>query len=214
MFRTPQAHAARRTAPGVSRVRVKSGPRAGFTLIEVLVSVALFVIVVTTAVSALLVVLDANRKSQSISNTINNTFFTFETMSRLMRTGLNYHCGSSGQVTAPNDCPNGDDEIYFTDDRGQFVHIWLDTSNGNGVIMQEVDQNGAGNGVSFGPQYELTSENFDIKTLRFVVTGSTIAGNTEQPMTTITLHGIADEGTPQSAELKLQTTVTQRMIDL
>jgi prepilin-type N-terminal cleavage/methylation domain-containing protein len=187
---------------------------SGFTLVEVLVSVALFVIVVTTAVSALLVILDANRKAQSISNTINNTFFTYETMSRLMRTGLNYHCGSGGQITEPNDCPNGDDEIYFTDDRGQFVHIWLDRSSGNGVVMQEVDPNGAGNGVSFGPEYELTAADFDVQTLRFIVTGSTVASDTEQPMTTIILHGVANAGTPESSELKLQTTVTQRMIDL
>jgi prepilin-type N-terminal cleavage/methylation domain-containing protein len=186
----------------------------GFTLVEVLVAVALFTIVVTTAVSALLIILDANRKAQNISNTINNAFFTFETMARLMRTGVNYHCGGSGSLDEPNDCPNGDSEVYFTDDRGQFVHVWLDVSGGVGTIMQEVDDDGAQNGISFGPEYPLTSDDFDVETLLFHVTGSDISGDTEQPKTTITFHGISKPGTPESSELKLQTTVTQRMIDL
>lgn len=191
-----------------------SSQRSGFTLVEVLVSVALFTIVMTTAVSALIIILDANRKAQNISNTINNAFFTFETMSRLMRTGVNYHCGGGGSTDSPQDCPNGDNEMFFTDDRGQFVHVWLTEASGVGTIMQEADEDGASNGVSFGPEYPLTSDDFDVETLLFTVTGSDITSDTEQPKTTITFHGISNPGTPESSELKLQTTVTQRVIDL
>lgn len=188
--------------------------KTGFTLVEVLVAVALFTVVVTTAVSALIIILDANRKAQNISNTINNTFFTFETLSRLMRTGVNYHCGGGGSLDTPRDCQNGDSEVYFTDDRGQFVHVWLTESNGIGTIMQEADADGTRNGISFGPEYPLTSDDFDVETLLFHVTGSDIAGNMEQPKTTITFHGVSNPGSPESSELKLQTTVTQRVIDL
>lgn len=197
------------------RSREMQNNNTGFTLVEVLVSVALFTVVVTTAVSALIIILDANRKAQNISSTINNAFFTFETMSRLMRTGVNYHCGGGGSTDSPQDCVNGDNEMFFTDDRGQFVHVWLTEVSGIGTIMQEADPNGATTGgISFGPEYPLTSDDFDVETLLFTVTGSDIVSNTEQPKTTITFHGISNPGTSESSELKLQTTVTQRVIDL
>jgi prepilin-type N-terminal cleavage/methylation domain-containing protein len=190
-----------------------SSQKRGFTLVEVLVAVTLFTIVVTTAVSALIVILDANRKAQNISTTVNNAFFTFEIMTRLMRTGINYHCGSAGTRTAPRDCVNGDSEVYFTDDRGRFVHIWHDTS-ATGSIMMEVDSTVPMNGSPFEPAYSLTAPDFDVETLLFHVTGSTISADTEQPKTTIVLHGITNAGTPESSSLKLQSTVVQRMLDL
>lgn len=195
---------------------VGAKPQRGFTLIEVLVAVALFTIVVTVSVGALLVILDSNRKAQNISNTINNAFFSFETITRLMRTGVNYHCGSSGQIVEPRDCPGGDTEIYFTDDRGQFVHVWFDNSSATGTIMQEVDEDGPSNGLPFGPQYPLTADDFDVEHLTFTVTGSeTVAdGNRGQPLTTVVLDGITNKGKKWESDLKLQTTVTQRMLDL
>jgi prepilin-type N-terminal cleavage/methylation domain-containing protein len=185
----------------------------GFTLVEVLVAVALFTIVVTTAVSALIVILNANRKAQNISTTVNNAFFTFEVMTRLLRTGLNYHCGDAGAHTAPRDCATGDNEVYFTDDRGQFVHIWHDTSDDVGVVMIEVDSTPPMNGGNFDPAYALTASDFDVETLLFHVTGSTI-GDTEQPKTTVVLDGVTNPGTKESSALKLQSTVAQRMLDL
>ena len=188
----------------------------GFTLIEVLVAVALFTIVVTVSVGALLVILDSNRKAQNISNTINNAFFSFETITRLMRTGVSYHCGSSGSITSPRDCPSGDTEAYFTDDRGQFVHITFDTSTATGTIMEEIDVDGASNGVSFGPEYPLTADDFDVEYLVFTITGSeTVSGgDRNQPLTTVVLDGITNKGKKWESELKLQSTVAQRMLDL
>lgn len=192
--------------------------KKGFTLVEMLVSTAIFVTVVTVAVSALIVVLDASRKAQNMSNTINNAFFSMETMARLMRTGYNYHCrtSASGGADGPQDCPNGGSHIYFTDDRGYFVHIWHDTSSSPGVIKQEVDQSGAANGVSFGTEYAITSPNFDVESLVFHVSGSDPLsdGNTVQPLTTISLEGVTNGGGQEESRLRLQTSVAQRMLDL
>lgn len=188
----------------------------GFTLIEVLVAVALFTIVVTVSVSALLVILDANRKAQNISNTINNAFFSFETMTRLMRTGVSYHCGASGTVSSPQDCIAGGAEVYFTDDRGQFVHIWFDTSSATGSVMQAVDIDGVAGAGSFGPAYPLTANDFDVQQLLFTVTGSATVGGGDraQPLTTVVLYGITNKGKKWASDLKLQSTVTQRMLDI
>lgn len=197
---------------------VEAKPQRGFTLIEVLVATAIFVTVVTVAVSALIVVLDASRKAQNMSNTINNAFFSMETMARLMRTGYNYHCRTNASGSADNaqDCPTGGSHIYFTDDRGYFVHIWHDTSASLGVIKQEVDQSGATNGISFGTEYAITSPNFDVESLVFHVSGSEPLsdGDTEQALTTISLDGVTNSGAQEESRLRLQTSVTQRMLDL
>jgi prepilin-type N-terminal cleavage/methylation domain-containing protein len=184
----------------------------GFTLVEVLVAITLFTIVVTTAVSALVVIIDANRKAQNISSTVNNAFFTFEVLTRLLRTGVNYHCGSAGTHTAPRDCVNGDNEVYFTDDRGNFVHVWHDTA-ATGSIMMEVDSTAPMNGGDFEPAYSLTSPDFDVETLLFHVTGSPL-NDAVQPRTTIVMYGVTNADTQESSSLKLQSTVAQRMIDL
>lgn len=192
-----------------------SSKQKGFSLVEVLVATALFTVVVVIAVSALLVILDANRKAQNIANTINNTFFSFETMTRLMRTGSGYHCGAGGTVTSPQDCATGDTQVYFTDDRGQFVHIWFDTSSATGSIMEEIDSTNK-NGTAFDAAYPLTTDDFSVQQLLFTVTGSqpVSSGDRAQPMTTIVLYGVTNKNGRGSSDLKLESTVTQRILDI
>jgi prepilin-type N-terminal cleavage/methylation domain-containing protein len=187
----------------------------GFSLVEVLVATTLFTVVVVIAVGSLLVILDANRKAQSIANTINNTFFSFETMTRLMRTGSGYHCGAGGTITSPQDCSTGDTQVYFTDDRGQFVHIWFDTTSGTGTIMEEIDSTNK-NGTAFAAAYPLTTDDFSVQQLLFTVTGSLPVSGSDrnQPMTTIVLYGVTNKNGRGTSDLKLQSTVTQRILDI
>src|SRR3989344_1570356 len=76
----------------------------GFTLLEMIVSITIFTVVALVAVGALLKVVDANKKAQSLKSTINNLNFALDSMSREMRVGSNYFCsetcnGSSGNWT-------------------------------------------------------------------------------------------------------------------
>ena len=191
----------------------------GFTLIEILVSVAIFTMVVVVSVGGLVVILNANRKTQSIATSVNNAFFATETMTRLMRTGYNYHCGTTGTLTLPLDCPSnyGSTDVYFTDDRGYFVHVFLQITGGVGTIMEEIDST-AKNGTAFDAAYPLTAVDFNVQTLIFDVTGtipeSSGSADHAQPKTTITLYGIANANNVERAPLSLQTTVTQRLLDL
>lgn len=72
----------------------KSHYKKGFTLIEIIVSLSIFTIVAVIAVGALLKVVDANKKSQTLKTSINNINFVLDTMSREIRTGNNYYCQS------------------------------------------------------------------------------------------------------------------------
>ncbi|MES3030885.1 MAG: type II secretion system protein [Patescibacteria group bacterium] len=64
----------------------------GFTLVEMIVSLAIFTIVALVAVGALLKITDANKKSQTLKTAINNLNFALESMSREMRVGEDYNC--------------------------------------------------------------------------------------------------------------------------
>lgn len=67
----------------------------GFTLIEIIVSLAIFTTVAVISVGALLRIMDANRKSISIKTVTNNVNFALESMTREMRVGSKYFIDSS-----------------------------------------------------------------------------------------------------------------------
>src|SRR3569832_199477 len=69
-------------------------PQRGFTLIEMLVSTAIFAIVMVIALGALLAMSESDRKAQSLKAVINNLNFSLDSMSRSVRTGTGLNCGS------------------------------------------------------------------------------------------------------------------------
>ncbi len=68
---------------------------SGFTLIEIIVSLAVFSVVAVVALGALTKIVDANKKAQTLQAAISNLNFAMESMSREMRVGANYNCQSS-----------------------------------------------------------------------------------------------------------------------
>ncbi len=74
----------------------------GFTLIEIIVSLAIFSIVATVALGALVRIVSANKKAQTLQSAITNLNFALDSISREMRVGLAYHCQYSGNVS-PSD---------------------------------------------------------------------------------------------------------------
>src|ERR1700722_8199692 len=84
----------------------------GFTLIEMMVSVALFAIVMLIAGATLLSLVYANRKAQALQSVINNLNVSLDGMVRNMREGENYRCG--GETSSYGDCSSGGSLVYFT----------------------------------------------------------------------------------------------------
>ena len=71
-------------------------PRAhhGFTLVEMLVALALFSVVITIAVGALLMLISSNQRLQSEQSVMTNLSFALDSMTREIRTGAAYFCAS------------------------------------------------------------------------------------------------------------------------
>src|SRR3989344_9208579 len=97
----------------------KSG-KGGFTLIEMIVSIALFAVVMTVAVGALLSLTGANEKAQAPQSVMNNLNISLDSMVRNIRMGRDYRCvGPTASLTDPPgtktaDCLSGEEEIRFT----------------------------------------------------------------------------------------------------
>ena len=66
----------------------------GFTLIELMVSISIFLIVMVICLGAVLAIVDGNKKAQSINSVSNNLNSAIESMVRDIKTGFGYSCGS------------------------------------------------------------------------------------------------------------------------
>jgi len=67
--------------------------------VEMMVSMAIFAVVAMVASGALIRIISANKKAQSIQTAMTNLNFALESLSREMRAGTEYQCGS-GAVSA------------------------------------------------------------------------------------------------------------------
>jgi prepilin-type N-terminal cleavage/methylation domain-containing protein len=71
---------------------------AGFTLIETLVAIGLFSVVMSVAFGTLLVMVDANAKSQAIKTAVNNVNFALDLVSNAIETSVPDYGGVNGSV--------------------------------------------------------------------------------------------------------------------
>lgn len=144
------------------------------------------------ATSAFLSIVNTDRKARSVRIAADNLNIALEDMSRRIKTGSSYDCGSIG---APTDCPGGEDSLTFDDQNGDSTtYSW----NGASILRD---------GTS------ITSSEITIDSLRFIVSGSAgIATDTIQPMVVIVIDGSLGTGATESG-FKIQTTVTQRAYD-
>ena len=180
--------------------------KKGFTLVEMITAVALFSIVMVVGMGALLNVLNANKKSQSIQTAVNNLNLAMEMMSREIRTGYNYHCGDIGSYEVARNCSNGEDFIAFEAYNGN-------VNNSNDQIIFKFYNNRIYKSLDSGGTFlALTSEELVLEELSFIVVGAP-KGDDLQPKVLIIAKGYAGDREKEKTYFNLQTTVTQRMID-
>lgn len=161
------------------------GTKEGFTLIEFLVAVGVFTVVMLISVGALLTMIDASRKTQSLESVVNNLNFALEGMTRNMRTGSNYSSS------------NGD--IVFENQDGDIVTYRLD----DGIIYRRVE------GGIFTP---VTASEVVVEQLSFTVTGQSPTDQT-QPRVLIVVRAHVGEQIDTRTDFNIQTLVSQRITD-
>ena len=174
-------------------------------------AVTLFSVVMTISIGSLLSLVEANRKAQALNSVINNLNFALENMSRNIRVGNTYHCRTSSSVP-PNidttkDCSNGGILFAFeghkgdiTDSTDQIIYRFI-----NSRIEKSIDS-----GATF---IRITAPEVAINSMKFYVVGTT-RGDTSQPRVVMTVQGTAGISARAQTDFNLQTTVSQRVLDL
>lgn len=185
----------------------------GFTLIEMLISVAIFSVVMVIALGALLAMAESDRKAQTLKSVINNLNFSLDAMTRSMRTGVNYDCGATGGTTAvPRDCaatPATSIGFLSSDSQGG-LPVTVRYCRGNGSTCSTT---GTAVLVSKGSAVfsPITASEVVVTNLQFYVAGA--QGTGLQPHVVILLSGRVPVSASQTSSFDLHTSVTQRLYD-
>jgi type II secretory pathway pseudopilin PulG len=173
-----------------------------------MVAVAIFAIVMTVAAGSLLAVIEADHKAQAQKSVMNNLNFALESMSRMVRVGTRYHCGTitaPGLLENPADCPGGGTLFAFEGAGGD------DADAADQIVFRlrsgQMEQSTDG-GTSYLP---FTAPEVVIEDMDFYVTGSD-PGDNEQPRVILTVRGYAGVRRARS-EFNVETSITQRILD-
>lgn len=182
----------------------------GFSLIEMLVAVALFSVVMLVSTGALLSLINATRKAQALQSVMSNLNTALDGMARAMRMGTTYHCGNVGSYTVERDCANGDTLFAFEAFGGNSAtggDQWVYQYDSIGKRLYKSENGG-------GTYFPLTAPEVRIDEMKFYVVG-TIPGDTEQPKVIMTMKGTAGAGsTRTTTTFNIQATAVQRLLDL
>jgi prepilin-type N-terminal cleavage/methylation domain-containing protein len=176
----------------------------GFTLIEMLVSLSVFTVVLMLSMSSIISVLDANQKSQTLRSAMDNLNVTLEAMSRKIRFGERYHCGTNTPLNVPRDCSSGDSSFTFLASDGTTITYTL-----SGRYITWSPNGGAAS-------YLLNSPDMVIQKLTFYVTGSAAYANgtdLSQPRVVIVIQGYSGTKSSTRTSFFLETTISQRKLD-
>lgn len=139
----------------------KANQKKGFTLVEMLVAVAIFMIVTTTTMGAFLKMVDINKKVQSVRNAMDNANLAMETMMRNIRLGYDY-C-SVGPA-----CDSG--SFSFRDQSGNIVN-YSRRAVQNPVLGTTYEMVRTLNGTTVA----ITSPDINIESLTFDYQGQSIS---------------------------------------
>ncbi len=192
--------------------------QAGFTLVELMVSLMLFTIVVLAAVGSLYTVNNASRKVQAMRSVIDNLNFAVESMSRTIRTGNAVACGGESNLPVLGGDPNCTfdnqsprDILYIDSTLGtdQKVEYRLETSLAgvsSGSIQKRVKE-----GDFWGNWYNITAPEINVQKLSFYVNGATV-DDLVQPSVMIFVEGVAVVG-EETSPFAIQTYLSQRAVD-
>lgn len=178
----------------------------GFTLIEMIVAVALFSMVITITMPTLIVVMNSAGRAQAVQATVDNVSFAIDAMSSAIRLGSSYYCTSTSypvSLTLPTgtqDCPSGATTFVFTSALGVRTAYQFNASAGTLDVRTE--------GVDW---VALTSTRVRISDARFIASGSS-GFDGAQPEVRFIVRGASRDDTTVP-EFYLQTSMEQYVGD-
>jgi prepilin-type N-terminal cleavage/methylation domain-containing protein len=201
----------------------------GFTLIEIMVSVSLFLIVMVIVLGALLSIIEGNKKTQAINNVVNNLNGTVESMIRDIKTGYSYKCGvSRGQIVSTGGSSGCNPTIpqssisFISTISGtpRSVQYWIEQDDDTGrfgIKKNYCPGNTASPATAclqsgnFKETY-ITSPEINIEKMEFYVK-SPNAGSGDQPGVFLIIKGTARINPTTLSDFSIQTFISQRLLN-
>jgi prepilin-type N-terminal cleavage/methylation domain-containing protein len=196
---------------------------AGFSLVELMVSLSIFSIVMTIAMGTLLILIDANAKAQAISSAMTNLTFAIDSVTRNIRTGANYHCTSAASLNGAlptnsnvQSCTTANTAIVFTPGNASTTRVAYRLNNDR--VEQRIDRTSGGSVVE-GSWVPITSDvppvQVTVDTLKFIVEGArdTSVNDFLQPRITMLIAGSVENGLKTPTPFEVQSRVTQRVLN-
>lgn len=192
--------------------------QSGFTLVEVMIAVAIFTIVVTIGIGAVLDAINQHRNTSSTRTVMDSLTFMMEDMSRNIRLGSNVRClpsGGSGVdydatsgAVFPQDCATGGNKILLNDLHGNHLIYGISSS---GAVYKQVGDVATTAQIISPPEVSM-----DTTLSGFIVRGSakSTSSVSDNSQPTVLMH-ISGTVTVKSVATKfaLQTTIALRALD-
>jgi prepilin-type N-terminal cleavage/methylation domain-containing protein len=192
----------------------KENTQKGFTLVEMMVAVAIFSIVVMISLGAILTVLDANRKARTLTEVMNNMNFSIEMITRSLKTGVepdyeqlasneegeNFFILSVGSIIL--------DESGFQREKTRYR---LMKDGERGYIARCTNFSDICSSDEWDP---ITSDLVDVDRFEAFVVGYGTENDGVQPRTQLFISGTVRVNENISSDFSLQTTVSQRRLNL
>lgn len=209
------------------RLQFKSQVNKGYSIVETMVAVSIFLVIVLAGMNAIFNANLVSHKSEDLRSIVDNMNFIMEEMSRNIRTGSSYHCidannGGFNNLDIPASCEFGG-AFAFEETNGdpdspkdQWVYKIESSDGGLTYNLYKSTDSGA-SFVQLNPSQVILHSNLGEGVSGFKVLGAespdAIPANTQQPLVVIRLIGeirYKDKISPFS----LQTTVSQRLVDV
>lgn len=204
---------------------VRTTASRGFSLIEMIVSLGLFSIVITITVGALLSLIASNDQIRGEQSVMTNLAFALDSMTREIRTGSYYYCGTDPAdfatqesfATTTENCDPIDGGIGISFLEGG-SSITGDSSDSRIAYYFDADEGKIMRQIGDSIRQSMVGSDILINDMRVWVTGSNTLSNSnpsfsesDQPVVTILIEA---QESATTLPIFIQTSVTQRTLDL
>lgn len=188
--------------------------QSGFTLVELMVSLSLFIIVVLVLIGSLYTVNDASRKVQAMRTVMDNLNFAMESISRTVRTSEHIVCSGAGSINCPVEGGRGSNAITMNSTLGDLQKVsyqWVRTAAGTGNIQKQTTPiNERGDEIGEPSEWQaITSPEIDVEHMVFYVKGGEVTDG-DQPSVMVQLDGVASVPNGSPIPFSIQTYLSQR----
>lgn len=201
--------------------------KKGFTLIEIIVSTAIFTIVVTIAIGALTSLNKTSREARALRIIMDNANSAIDSMARTVRMGIRFDggcdvdcaCAGTNQDTVRDTGVDAVNVINASDPKStgnKCLRFYGPSPTGDGLVETRYRYKAADKSVERSVDggttfVRMTAPEVEVADMRFFVAGSQL--DVSQPIVTMVMKGVA-RSSNQTRDFNIETSIAPRTPNL